>query len=120
VLDCWSIVRDYYRQELGITLPDFEREGEWWRDIPGRPARNRYVETLPTLGFEFVADTPRTGDVFLMQVGAGAKTSNHAAVYLGDGLILHHVQDRLSSRDMYGGYWQHCTTHRLRHRSLNG
>jgi cell wall-associated NlpC family hydrolase len=40
---------------------------------------------------------------------------NHAAVYLGDGLILHHLQGRLSSRDVYGGYWQKVTTHALRH-----
>ena len=40
---------------------------------------------------------------------------NHAAVYLGDGLILHHLQGRLSSRDVYGGYWQKITTHILRY-----
>ena len=36
---------------------------------------------------------------------------------LGDGLILHHLQGRLSSRDVYGGYWQKITTHILRHRT---
>lgn len=34
---------------------------------------------------------------------------NHAAVYLGDGLMLHHMYGRLSSRDVYGGYWREVT-----------
>jgi cell wall-associated NlpC family hydrolase len=53
------------------------------------------------------------GDCFLMQVAS--PVPNHAAVYLGDGLILHHLQGRLSSRDVYGGYWQKVTTHVLRY-----
>jgi cell wall-associated NlpC family hydrolase len=44
---------------------------------------------------------------------------NHASVYLGDGLILHHLQGRLSSRDVYGGYWQKVSTHALRHPDLH-
>jgi hypothetical protein len=43
---------------------------------------------------------------------------NHAAIYLDDGPILHHLQGRLSSRDVYGGYWQKITTHTLRHQLL--
>ena len=35
------------------------------------------------------------------------------AVYLGDGMILHHLYGRLSSRDVWGGYYQHVTTHVL-------
>jgi hypothetical protein len=56
-------------------------------------------------------DNLKVGDCFLMQVAS--PVPNHAAVYLGDGLILHHLQGRLSSRDVYGGYWQKVTTHIL-------
>jgi len=59
------------------------------------------------------ADELKVGDCFLMQVAS--PVPNHAAIYLGDGLILHHLQGRLSSRDVYGGYWQKVTTHILRH-----
>ena len=42
---------------------------------------------------------------------------NHAGIYLGDGVVLHHVQGRLSSRDVYGGYYQKVTAKVLKHES---
>ena len=42
---------------------------------------------------------------------------NHAAIYLGDQQVLHHVQGRLSSRDVYGGYYGKSTACALRHES---
>ena len=38
-----------------------------------------------------------------------ADVPNHAGIYLGDNVILHHVQGRLSSRDVYGGYFIQST-----------
>lgn len=32
VHDCYSIVRDWYRLERSIDLPDFERRDDWWDD----------------------------------------------------------------------------------------
>jgi proteasome lid subunit RPN8/RPN11 len=109
VLDCYSIIRDWYDQERGITLPDFERHDEWW--LRGH---NLYEENFEKAGFrEIDGVNLMTGDVILMQVGS--PVSNHGAVYLGDGLILHHVQGRLSTRDVYGGYWLKNTTKHLRY-----
>jgi cell wall-associated NlpC family hydrolase len=72
------------------------------------------MENFAQAGFSPVdASDLQTGDCFLMQVASSVP--NHAAVYLGDGLILHHLQGRLSSRDVYGGYWQKVTTHILRY-----
>jgi cell wall-associated NlpC family hydrolase len=111
VLDCYSIVRDWYAQERGLSLPDFQRFDEWWRR-----GENLYVDNFGAAGFAVVEpDDLLVGDVFLMQVHS--EVPNHAAIYLGDGLILHHLQGRLSSRDVYGGYWQKITTHTLRHQS---
>lgn len=81
---------------------------------------NLYLDNFGSAGFGVANLTDRTdlkvGDVLLMQVAS--PVPNHAAVYLGDGLILHHLQGRLSSRDVYGGYWQKVTTHALRHPDL--
>ena len=55
------------------------------------------------------------GDGILMQLES--PVPNHAAIYLGDGIVLHHVQGRLSSRDVYGGYYQKVTAKVLRHES---
>jgi cell wall-associated NlpC family hydrolase len=79
---------------------------------------NLYLDNFGSAGFHTtdLADL-QVGDVLLMQVAS--PVPNHAAVYLGDGLILHHLQGRLSSRDVYGGYWHKVTTHALRHPHLH-
>lgn len=112
VLDCYSLVRDWFRSERGVLLPNFARFDDWWKR-----GENLYLDNFAQVGFEAVnfADlrSLQPGDCFLMQVAS--PVPNHAAVYLGDGLILHHLQGRLSSRDVYGGYWQKVTTHTLRY-----
>ena len=30
VSDCYSLIRDWYRTERGIALPEFPRDWEWW------------------------------------------------------------------------------------------
>ncbi len=114
VLDCYSVIRDWYRAERGIDLPNFDRFDEWWKR-----GQNLYLDNFGSAGFEALgavqSQDMEVGDVLLMQVAS--PVPNHAAIYLGDGLILHHLQGRLSSRDVYGGYWQKITTHILRHRT---
>lgn len=112
ILDCYSLIRDYYRQELRIELPDFERENEWW--LKGQ---DLYRENFKKAGFSPIAvEDLRPHDVILMQISA--PKTNHGAVYLGDGKILHHPMNRLSGRDVFGGFWLKHATVFLRHRSL--
>lgn len=111
VLDCYSFIRDYYGQTLGIELPEFERPDEWW--LKGQ---NLYLDGFSAAGFEQVTGQPKTHDVLLMRVAS--QVPNHGAVYLGDGLVGHHQMGRLSSKDVYGGWYAKVTTHVLRHRSL--
>lgn len=109
VLDCYALVRDWFQRERGITLPDFPRFDEWWKR-----GENLYLDHFAIAGFFSIDfDNLQAGDCFLIQVAS--PVPNHAAVYLGDDMILHHLQGRLSSRDVYGGYWQKNTTHILRY-----
>jgi len=90
-------------------LPSFPSFDEWWKR-----GENLYLDNFASVGFVAIdAADIEAGDCFLMQVASSVP--NHAAVYLDDGLILHHLQGRLSSRDVYGGYWQKITTHTLRY-----
>lgn len=111
VLDCYSFIRDYYSRELGIVLPEFERPDKWW--LKGM---NLYLEGFQAAGFEVVQGRPKAHDGLLMRIGS--PVPNHGAVFLKDGHIGHHEMGRLSSRDVYGGWYEKITTHVLRHRSF--
>ncbi len=110
VLDCYSLVADYYTEALKIEMPHFDRNDDWWNR-----GENLYVDNFASVGFVQVSDAPREHDAFLMQIRS--PVPNHAAVYIGNELIMHHMYGRLSSRDVYGGYWQKATVLHLRHRS---
>ncbi|QIM63138.1 phage tail protein [Pasteurellaceae bacterium Orientalotternb1] len=97
--DCYSTFRDFYYL-AGADLPDFERTDEWWAN-----GGDLYLQNMACHGFKRLDpdEILQVGDVILMQVGADVP--NHAAVYLGEQMVLHHSPKRLSKRDLYDGYW---------------
>lgn len=112
VLDCYSIIRDYYKERLNIEIPDFHRDVEWW--LRGQ---NIYEENFGKAGFHQIdISSIKEHDVILMQVMS--PVINHGAVYLGNDLMLHHLHKRLSTRDVFGGYWKKHATKILRHKDL--
>lgn len=112
VLDCYSIIRDWYQQELQIELPNFVRPDGWWHT-----ELDLYREHFAEAGFHAIDESQlKKHDVILMQL-ASNKT-NHGAIYLGSGIILHHPMNRLSGRDQFGGFWHKNMTHCLRHKDL--
>jgi len=111
VLDCYTLCRDYYYEVCGIELPDYQREDNWW--LKGD---NLYLDNFESAGFIAVQDGPHAHDAVLMQIAS--PVPNHAGVIDTNGYLVHHCYGRLSSRDVYGGYWRHVTTHVLRHYSL--
>lgn len=112
VLDCYTLVQDYYARELGIRLGQYERQDDWW-------AKGEQLYSLDRLraeGFDLIADEPQRGDLILMQIRS--TVPNHAGVYLGEGLMLHHLHGRLSDRVPYGGYWAERTSYIVRHKGM--
>ena len=115
ILDCFALIKDYYAWELGIELPEFKREDEWW--LKGQTL---YLDNYQAAGFAPAYGNIREHDVILMQIRA--PTPNHAGIYVGNTQILHHLYSptgtRLSKRDIYGGYLAEATRFILRHKDL--
>jgi proteasome lid subunit RPN8/RPN11 len=112
-LDCYSLIRDYYLEILNIEIPDFERRHEWW--IKGE---NLYLENFEKAGFYTIAEKDiHQHDVVLMQIMS--PVINHGAIFLGDDKILHHIHKRLSSREVFGGYYKKHAVKILRHKDAN-
>jgi Predicted metal-dependent protease of the PAD1/JAB1 superfamily len=112
VLDCYTLIRDYYSRELNIVLPDFERQDDWWNKD-----QDLYMEHFRDAGFEPITGAISKHDVILMQVRS--PKVNHGAVFIGGpDHILHHMHGRLSTREVYGGWYQEITRIIIRHREL--
>ena len=127
LMDCYTLVKDYYQRELGITLNDYERQDCWWENKDSKPL---YLDGFKKEGFVEV-DTIQKYDIILARLGRTAHV-NHALVFIGDGklksertddvigndLVLHHPYGRESLREIYGESWQRRAAIIIRHKSM--
>ena len=110
VTDCWSLVRDYYKEQHNIQLLDYQRPITP-QDFLDNPLFEQYAERT---GFKELDNNEKLqkGDVLLMSILH--PTLNHVAIFLGDE-ILHHLADRLSTREPYNEWLLKCTGKRYRY-----
>lgn len=112
VTDCWTLVRDWYGEELGLELRDWTRPNSPLEFEEQPLFESSWEET----GFvEISLSDLEYGDALLMALDSSKL--NHCAVYVGEQQILHHIRGRLSSRDVFGGYYLKSTGRALRHSS---
>tara|TARA_R100000458_G_scaffold58453_1_gene66532 strand:+ start:1609 stop:2328 length:720 start_codon:yes stop_codon:yes gene_type:complete len=113
IIDCYTLWKDWYKGELNIEMSEYNRQDYWWNK-----GENLYIDNFKNEGMREVRiEDIQYGDIILMNIES--PVPNHAAIYLGENLILHHVHNRLSSRDVYkwGGYYHKMTAKVLRHES---
>ncbi|MGY2048923.1 NlpC/P60 family protein [Methylobacterium sp. JK268] len=120
--DCYSLARDWHREFVGIEIPDVAREPDWWKPHVDRPPLDLYADGFARAGFVRVGTDgrpreagPLPGDCFLCRVRSSVM--NHSGVYLGGGLILHHLAHQLSGRDP-ASVWRSKLSFLIRHRDL--
>ncbi len=110
VTDCYTLFRDAYHL-AGIEMPDFHRGDDWWRN-----GQNLYLDNLEATGlYQVPLSSAQPGDVLLCCFGSSVP--NHAAIYCGDGELLHHIPEQLSKRERYTDKWQRRTHSLWRHRA---
>lgn len=109
--DCWSLVVDYLKRELGISISNsYPRlENFWLKD-----ETNFFDTHFANEGLIEVDGELQKGDVLMFQTDVSGH-ANHVGVFIGNNQFLHHVQGRLSTIDTYGGYWEKHTIRHLRH-----
>lgn len=131
--DCYSLVRDYYLRELGITIPDYARDTLWWENAQNE---SLYEVNFKSAGFVQVPKTTMSNlkrhDVLITRWGNTAHP-NHALIYLGsdgqlvseastevlgDRLYLHHLHNAASCRTLLGESKFMDVALVLRHESL--
>ncbi len=124
IQDCYSLIRDYYRLDLGVILKEFPRDWQWWES----GNEDLYSLGFAKTGFKVIPlSQARPGDVFLAKLGRAAlrnNITNHGGIYLGNEEILHHKcglspydPQRLSVKEGITRYAEYIT-HMLRHEAL--
>lgn len=87
ISDCYSLVRDWFLQEKGVTLIDRPREWDWWLN----GTDNFYDDGFKEAGFIKIPKEEATqkGDALLFQFKY--KVIMHAAIVVDKDLLLHHI-----------------------------
>lgn len=116
IQDCYTIVRDYYKERLDIDLPDFPRDHQWWEK-----GENLYEDHFKDADFVEIKINDVTDlklhDVILMHVGS--PVPNHALIFLGNDSVMHHFGERLSEIEESGVLiWRRNFAKVVRHKSL--
>lgn len=100
VQDCYEGIRDWYWVHKQKRLKQFPRSWEWWYG-----EQDLYQIGFAQAGFvevsqeEIEAKGPQVGDVALAIVGRSKKI-NHGGVYVGNGLLFHHMSSSTHPVDM--------------------
>jgi cell wall-associated NlpC family hydrolase len=112
--DCFSLARRFYADNFNIEIPNFARPVDWWEH-----GLDLYNQHFFESGFR-VQDIPlsqvKLADGFLMAIRS--EVPNHCAIYVGDGMILHHYYNRLSEVVSLRGVWRNQMTTILRHKDV--
>ena len=110
ISDCWSLVRDWYKETKNIELRDWERPITL-EDFNKDPMFERCAWKT---GFRQLRpeEQLQNGDLLFMSIFG--KGLNHVAIFL-NGEVLHHLTDRLSCREPYSAWLQKCTGAKYRY-----
>lgn len=118
--DCYSIWRAVYKQELDMELPNFARPNDWWiNDL------NLYMDNVQKHGFKIIEEEEpvKLFDVFMVAIPdprkPDAAIANHAAIYIGDGNVIHHQYGKKSRIIQYTGMLKRYTVARVRHKDVD-
>ena len=110
VTDCYTLVRDWYKEKLNIDLIDWQRPTTL-EDFNKDPMFEKCAEET---GFRELKPDEKLIDGDLLFMSIFSNNLNHVAIFI-DGDVLHHLADRLSCIEPYSEWLLKCTGKRLRY-----
>lgn len=81
--DCYTLLKDYYQERLGITLKHHVRKWAWWKD----PDADMFVDLLEDTGFKMIsAEDAAVNDICLFK--DGSNKINHVGIISGQNELM--------------------------------
>lgn len=112
---CYSLVRDFFRDNFGLELTNYAVPHDWDSDVLDLIGLIHERE-----GFEKVHDWTlinlRPADVLCVAVQSGHP--NHFMINVGSNQLLHHPLMKASTVDPMRSFWRMATCYVLRHPSV--
>jgi len=107
-LDCWGLLRVFYREFMGIELPSYE---DTYTDAFDRAATSTAIDAHQNQWH--MVDRPKYGDAVLCRINGMAC---HVGVYLGNNQMLHTQSGHDSALDQIDGFkWKNRLAGFYRH-----
>lgn len=101
-LDCFGVVVLFYKEILGIKLPDYTGyDGNWYRigsDAVLTDKLNESAAVWRSVG------TPEKYDILVFKFSS--KVPNHCAIYMGNGMMLHAYENTPVVLDRFNSFWK--------------
>lgn len=116
--DCYSLIRDFYKQEYDILLPNAPRDFDFW--FQGKNLFADYLAPKFKNGEFYIVSSwkeLKRGDILLSKMNT-SKVWNHSGIYIGDNRIMHHFENKLSQRALLNNWIPYIDTI-VRHRDVN-
>lgn len=113
--DCFTMVRDFYKQNYDIEIKNYARPKDWDADK---------IDIIGTVyereGFEKVEGWTlknlNPGDLLCMAIGSSK--ANHMAIYVGENKIVHHKVNSFSTDETLRDFWRKSICYVLRHKTV--
>lgn len=116
--DCYTLVKDYYKQTHNIDLPIFNDDMKAIKDSWTSTSFHQNDELKGNWDAVIV---PQVGDVIMFSVGIEARDNgspNHCGIYMGDNNVLHHYMGRTSTIESLSPSWDGWVLNYVRNRNV--
>jgi len=100
IYDCFTLVRDIAKIKYNVILPNVPREWDFWNNPEAKAHFEEGLSILVPKEMNFVDKNSglEEGDFLLFKLNR-SKVWNHSAIYIGQGLMAHHLARKLSRRE---------------------